>query len=921
MVLVDLVFHHGGVWIRDPKLLYSIKNVHKWEGYDPDLLSYIDIVNEYKNSLGFVGVQQLIVSVPSGKYYEIEGDDGIRTLLSFVNGEFDVINLFAVEDNELSVDVENIKVNDAATDCSSHGTDNGSNDGADESDYDSAQMEAFAKERNRTINAKLSNYKDLHKFMTFKGINEARRYMSLYALCHGYNFTLKKSDPLKVRYTCKKECNFVCLISGEKNVAGVSVKTLKGEHKCEPSFENHSVKANTIAYYFKEKVQGNPKYKIKDMRADLKTAFNINASFGKAKRAKRMILEDLEGSFVDDYKKLVGYVNALKESNPGSDIILKVSKVALAEGKRRFLRMYICFDALKKGFRAGLRPFIGLDGTFLKGKAKGQILTVVAQDSMNHFYPIAWAVVDKETKATWLWFLELLGKSLNFNNGEGITLVSDMQKGLIEAVQQALPAALHRFCVKHIKANWRKKGKKTKEMTKVLWWCAWSTYREELDGHLKTLGDLSEEAKDHLLDYPIETWCRTFFDTVCKNQKVENNLVESFNSWILVPRHKAIIGMLEEIRIKVMEMVSNNEEEVLTWATEWSPESIQMYNEFQKIATRCTLHFNGDYGFEVSEGNDKHIVNFSIKKCTCRVWDLTGIPCPHAIKALHYKKLDPLKEIHWWYSKEAYLLTYHHKLQPVPGPKFWKIDPAEAMEPPPLVNMAGRPREKRKRDKDEALKRQTGWVALRKGRVITCSTCGLIGHNARGCGKLDKMNGEGTSKSGQLKGKKDKKPMKRPSKNKQPMKWPSKDKQPMNMKMRLVDEEVVDEGPLIFLDIAIVDDLLLSAPQPSQSIFDPSPSDHDFEYPGLELEEDLPLRPRGVSELKSRLQQRQKQPILTGSRQISFIGDARGLSKPSELYAPKGLSSNGNISLIGRQTEQMRVEKIKARKGNGKAQQ
>ncbi|XP_060210408.1 uncharacterized protein LOC132637315 [Lycium barbarum] len=335
------------------------------------------------------------------------------------------------------------------------------------------------------------------------------------------------------------------------------------------------------------------------MRVDLKTAFNINASFGKAKRAKRMILEDLEGSFIDDYKKLVGCANALKESNrPGSDIILKVSKAALAEGKRRFLRMYICFDALKKGFRAGLRPFIGLDGTFLKGKAKGQILTVVAQDSMNHFYYIAWAVVDKETKATWLWLLALLGKSLNLNNGEGITLISDMQKctvsaeqctvsGLIGAVQQALPAALH----------------------------------------------------------------RTFFDTVCKNQKVDNNLVESFNSWILVPRHKAIIGMLEEIRAKVMEMVSNNEEEVLTWATEWSPESIDMYNEFQEIANRCTLHFNGYYRYEVSEGNDKHIVNLSTKKCICRVWDLTGIPCPHAIKALHYKKLDPLKEIHWLYSK------------------------------------------------------------------------------------------------------------------------------------------------------------------------------------------------------------------------------------------------------------------------------
>ncbi|KAH0778504.1 hypothetical protein KY290_004931 [Solanum tuberosum] len=89
MVLVDLVFHYGGKWIREPKLLYERKLVHKWEGYDSDLLSYIDITNEYINILGYVGVQQLLVSVPSGKYYEIEGDEGIRTLLSFVNDKFD----------------------------------------------------------------------------------------------------------------------------------------------------------------------------------------------------------------------------------------------------------------------------------------------------------------------------------------------------------------------------------------------------------------------------------------------------------------------------------------------------------------------------------------------------------------------------------------------------------------------------------------------------------------------------------------------------------------------------------------------------------------------------------------------------------------------------------------------------------------
>lgn len=213
----------------------------------------------------------------------------------------------------------------------------------------------------------------------------------------------------------------------------------------------------------------------------------------------------------------------------------------------------------------------------------------------------------------WVWFLELLQKSLDLNNREGITLMPDMQKGLIEADKYVLPDVMHKFCMRHIKANWRKREKKSKQMTKLLWWCSWSTYKEELDDHLKSLAELSEEAKEHLLHFPIQTWCRVYFDTVCKNQKVENNLVESFNSWILEERQKPIIGMLEAIRLKVMNKFVKHEEEVMSWPTEWSPTTIEMYNEYLKIANVCELNFNGDHGFEISEGNDSTLSIYQVK--------------------------------------------------------------------------------------------------------------------------------------------------------------------------------------------------------------------------------------------------------------------------------------------------------------------
>nr|XP_016512249.1 PREDICTED: uncharacterized protein LOC107829286 [Nicotiana tabacum] len=274
-----------------------------------------------------------------------------------------------------------------------------------------------------------------------------------------------------------------------------------------------------------------------------------------------MILEKLEGSFTDDYNKLKAYANALSDSNPGSDVIINLSKEALLQGKRKFLRMYICFQELKMGYKEDLRPFIGLDGTFLNGKAKGQLLVIVGQDNMNHFYPLAWVVVDREKQRSWTWFLELLHNSLDLNMGNVVTFMSDMQKGLMEAIKTVLPEVKHRFYTRYVKA---------------------------------------------------------YFDTVCKNQGVDKKFTESFNSWILEARYKPIIKMLKDIRLKVMNQLRKHEDEVRTWKTDYSPQSMKLYNDYLKIAHSIEVDYNGDNGFEIVEGVDKFIVNLQGKRCTCR---------------------------------------------------------------------------------------------------------------------------------------------------------------------------------------------------------------------------------------------------------------------------------------------------------------
>ena len=43
-------------------------------------------------------------------------------------------------------------------------------------------------------------------------------------------------------------------------------------------------------------------------------------------------------------------------------------------------------------------------------------------------YPLAWSVVDLETKASWTKFIKCLIEDFELGQGEGLTIVSDMQK-------------------------------------------------------------------------------------------------------------------------------------------------------------------------------------------------------------------------------------------------------------------------------------------------------------------------------------------------------------------------------------------------------------------------------------------------------------------------------------------------------------
>lgn len=53
---------------------------------------------------------------------------------------------------------------------------------------------------------------------------------------------------------------------------------------------------------------------------------------------------------------------------------------------------------MRDKFRAGCRPLNGLDGCFLKGPIKGQMLCAIGHNGNENIYPVAFVDVEVETK-------------------------------------------------------------------------------------------------------------------------------------------------------------------------------------------------------------------------------------------------------------------------------------------------------------------------------------------------------------------------------------------------------------------------------------------------------------------------------------------------------------------------------------------
>ncbi|KAG8370597.1 hypothetical protein BUALT_Bualt14G0133600 [Buddleja alternifolia] len=318
-------------------------------------------------------------------------------------------------------------------------------------------------------------------------------------------------------------------------------------------------------------------------------------------------------------------------------------------------------------------------------------------------------------------------------NPEQITFVSDFQKGLRESLLDIFgKECYHGYCLRCLaeKLNKDLKGQFSHDARRLMvqdfYAAAYAPKQEVFERCVENIKAISVEAYNWVISSEPDHWANAFFGGARYNH-MTSNFGQQFYSWVSEVDELPITQMVDVLRGKIMELSYRRRLESSHWVTRLTPfMEDKLQNEISKARSLQVLLSHGST-FEV-RGESVDIVDIDHWDCSCKGWQLTGLPCCHAIAVLECLGRSLYDYCSRFFMTDSYRLTYTESINPMPNvekPERSELQEATIVTPPPTKRPPGRPKLKLVESVD-IIKRQ-----------LQCSKCKGLGHNKKTCNKVN----------------------------------------------------------------------------------------------------------------------------------------------------------------------------------------
>ncbi|XP_020594862.1 uncharacterized protein LOC110034964 [Phalaenopsis equestris] len=195
-----------------------------------------------------------------------------------------------------------------------------------------------------------------------------------------------------------------------------------------------------------------------------------------------------------------------------------------------------------------------------------------------------------------------------------------------------------------------------------------------------------------------------------------SSAAQIFNEWISSRQESSVLQMIDMIRCKIMELIYKRHETSNTW-TEMvltPSRSRKVEEELSKTQNFNVICPTGSI-FEVKD-ETTNIVNMEIWECTCRRWQVNGLPCPHALAVIERSGWCIYDFCSKYFTVDCYRQAYMLSINPI-------ADPLHSVCAVPFraKRLPGRP------------KRKPLEPRITSKRAVRCSKCRAYGHYKQTC--------------------------------------------------------------------------------------------------------------------------------------------------------------------------------------------
>lgn len=561
----------------------------------------------------------------------------------------------------------------------------------------------------------------------FDNVKDFRGQLCKYAISKGFVYKFIKNESTRVTVKCSNEenCTWRIHASESSHKQKFVIKKMNNLHTCGGGNGKHGQRRATrqwLTSIIKDKLHDSPQCKPKEIVRELYEDYGVSLTYSQVWRGREVAQKELFSNLKETYSLLPWYCGRILETNPGSVAILYTSV------DTKFRRLFVSYHASLHGFENGCRSLIFLDRIPLKSNNQCKLLAAASVDGNDSIFPVAFAVVEDETCASWLWFLAQLKCALA--KPRPITFISNRQKGLDEAVAQVFPDSHHSYCLQELiedfkaelkKGPWsqQQKDSMADDFTRAAQACT----IEDFESSMESIRSISGDVADWVMSSRPENWSDALFQGA-RYDHLSSNIVDSFANWIPTKCESSIVLILDAVQNKLMEVTRLRRETSSSWA-EGGPLTPSMEQKLQKEVSKSrklNVLCSSDTIFEV-RGNTIYVVNIGDWVCSCRRWQISGLPCPHAIAVFNRIDRSVYDYCLGYFRIDCYHATYAESINPIPDIAGIDFDAASLYLPPPR-RTPGRPRRKR-------LNSQKAVTMVR-----LCSRCKVAGHNKATCEAL-----------------------------------------------------------------------------------------------------------------------------------------------------------------------------------------